>query len=101
VQNRNPVSPTSGTAAQNTTATAQPFPAFEDQLIRVETALKYHFWKVWTVSAGYIFESFEKNDWRTDRLNPFVPGVTSIWMGNNSRNYAAHIVAATLGVRFR
>jgi MtrB/PioB family decaheme-associated outer membrane protein len=97
---RNPVAPTSGTAAQNATATAQPFPAFQDQLLRVETALRYHFWKAWTASFGYVYESFQKNDWRTDRLNPFVPGVTSIWLGDDERNYDAHWVAFTLGYRF-
>jgi MtrB/PioB family decaheme-associated outer membrane protein len=101
VQSRNPVAPTSGTATQNATATARSFPAFEDQLLRVESALQYHFWKMWTASFGYVYESFQKNDWRTDRLNPFVPGVTSIWLGNDARNYDAHWVAVTLGVRFR
>jgi MtrB/PioB family decaheme-associated outer membrane protein len=101
VDNSNPATPTSGTAAQNATATAQPFPAFDDELIRVETSLRYHFWKVWTASLGYVYESFRKNDWRTDRLNPFVPGVTSIWMGNDLRNYAAQTVVATVGFRFR
>jgi Putative outer membrane beta-barrel porin, MtrB/PioB len=100
IQTRNPVAPTSGTAAQDATATAKPFPAFEDQLLRVETALSYHFWKAWTASFSYVFESFQKNDWRTDRLNPFVPGVTSIWLGNDERNYDAHWVAFTLGYRF-
>jgi hypothetical protein len=101
LQTRNPVAPTSGSASQDAAATAKPTPAFEDTLLRLETALKYHFWKMWTASFGYVFESFEKNDWRTDRLNPFVPGVTSIWLGNDARNYSAHIVAVTLGVRFR
>jgi hypothetical protein len=101
VETRNPAVPTSGSAAQNATATAQPFPAFEDSLLRLDTALKYHFGKVWTASLGYAFESFQKNDWRTDRLNPFIPGVTSIWLGNDARNYAAHIVTATLGYRFK
>jgi MtrB/PioB family decaheme-associated outer membrane protein len=99
-ETRNPVAPTSGSAAQNNAATAQPFPAFEDQLLRVETALRYHFWKAWTASFGYVFESFRKNDWRTDQLNPFVPGVTSIWLGDDERNYDAHWVAFTLAYRF-
>lgn len=101
VETRNPLAVTSGTAAQQASAQAKPTPAFEDTLLRLETALKYHFWKMWTASFGYVFESFEKNDWRTDRLNPFVPGVTSIWLGNDARNYSAHIVAVTLGVRFK
>lgn len=101
VETRNPEAVTSGTAAQRTSAIAQPTPAFEDSLFRLETALKYHFGQVWTLSLKYVFESFAKHDWRTDTLNPFVPGVTSIWLGNDARNYDAHIVALTLGVRFK
>jgi MtrB/PioB family decaheme-associated outer membrane protein len=99
--NRNPVAPTSGSAAQNATAKAQRFPAFEDELIRLETALRYHFLKNWTAKLGYVFESWQKHDWRTDQLNPFIPGVTSIWLGNDLRNYTAHIIAASIGYRFR
>ncbi|HET9491114.1 MAG TPA: MtrB/PioB family decaheme-associated outer membrane protein [Methylomirabilota bacterium] len=100
VQNGNPVTPASGTAAQDATATAKPWPAFEDRLLRLETALRYRFAKRWTAKLGYVFESFRKNDWRTDRLNPFIPGVTSIWLGNDARNYDAHMLIATLGYRF-
>jgi hypothetical protein len=67
----------------------------------VDTALRYTFWKVWAVTPGYAYESFEKSDWRTDRLNPFVPGQTSIWLGNDLRNYGAHVVAVTPGYRFK
>lgn len=101
VQTRNPVTPTSGTAAQDATATAKSLPSFEDQLLRVETHLRYRFSKSWTARLGYVFESFQKNDWRTDNLNPFVPGVTSIWLGNDTRNYAAHLLLVTLGYRFQ
>jgi MtrB/PioB family decaheme-associated outer membrane protein len=96
----NPVVPASGTAAQDASATAFPFPATEDQLIRLDAALRYHFWKSWTATFGYAFESFQKNDWRTDRLMPFQPGVTSIWLGDDDRNYTAHIVGLRLGYRF-
>ena len=101
IETRNPVAPTSGTAAQDATARAKPFPAFEDNLLRVDAALKYHFWKAWTATVGYAYESFQKNDWRTDRLTPFIPGVNTIWLGNDSRNYDAHIVGMTLAYRFR
>lgn len=101
IETRNPAPPTSGTAAQRTTAEAKPMPAFEDTLIRIDTALRYHFWKVWTLSFFYAYESFQKNDWRTDRLNPFVPGVSSIWLGTDSRNYAAHLVGLTVGYRIK
>jgi MtrB/PioB family decaheme-associated outer membrane protein len=109
VDTSNPVPPASGTAAQNFTATAKPMPAFEDQLFRVDVALKYHFAKAWTATLGYAWESFEKNDWRTDSLNPFVPvpsaagvpGQTSIWLGGDIKNYSAHIIGATLAYRFK
>jgi MtrB/PioB family decaheme-associated outer membrane protein len=100
VKTRNPIPPTSGTAAQDASATAKPFPDTEDRLIRFETALRY-FWKTWSVSLGYIFEKFDKSDYRTDTLNPFVPGVSSIWLGNDLKDYTAHIFVVTLGYRFR
>jgi hypothetical protein len=70
-------------------------------LIRLDTALRYHFHRNWTASLGYVFESFQKNDWRTDKLNPFIPGTQAIFLGNDSRNYAAHILGMTLAYHFR
>lgn len=81
-------------------AVARDQPDFKDTLIRLDTALRYRFWKVWTASVGYTFESFRKDDWRTDRLNPFTPGSSSIWLGNDLRDYTAHIVGVKLGYRF-
>jgi hypothetical protein len=100
VKNSNPIPPTSGSASQNTTATAQPFPDFEDELVQLRMGLRYHFWKSWYATLGYTFEYFRSTDWRTDGLNPFVPGVTSIWLGNDLRGYTAHIISGTLGYRF-
>ena len=102
VETRNPVAPTSGTAAENLTARAKRWPAFEDELIRLETGLAYHFLKNWTAKIGYIFESFTKHDWRTDTLNPFSPAAgNGIWLGNDLKNYTAHWMVATLGYRFK
>jgi len=100
---RNPNgAPTSGTAAQNFTASAKRMPAFVDTLVRVDTGLRYHFAKNWTAGVAYAFEQFTKADWRTDALNPFIPGVTSsIWLGNDAKDYTAHIVAVTVGYRFK
>ena len=100
---RNPNgAPTSGSSSQNTTASAKRMPAFDDTLIRVDTALRYHISKAWTLGLVYAFENFTKHDWRTDTLNPFLPGVTSsIWLGSDAKNYTAHIVAVTLGYRFK
>ena len=101
IETRNPIGVTSGTAAQQATATAKPMPAFEDNLWRVDTSLQYHFSKSWTASLNYIFESFSKHDWRTDSLNPFIPAAgNSIWLGNDQKNYAAHILGATLRYTF-
>lgn len=102
VETRNPIAPTSAGAGAGaiTTAQAKRFPAFEDGLFRLDSTLHYRFWKVWTASISYAFESFDKHDWRTDTLNPFVPGVTSIWLGNDWRNYSAHSLIARIGYRF-
>ena len=100
IETRNPTGVTSGTAAQRDTARAKPMPAFEDNLWRVESSLQYHLSRAWTASLNYVFESFSKHDWRTDALNPFIPGQSSIWLGNDQKNYAAHILGATLRYRF-
>src|ERR1051325_9367838 len=102
VETRNPFGrQRSGTAAQNTSATAARFPAFTDTLIRLDTGLRYQFWQVWSLTAAYAWESFEKHDWRTDTINPFVPGVTSIYLGNDYKSYTAHIVSLVLGYQFK
>jgi hypothetical protein len=103
IETRNPDgAPTSGTAAQNLTATAKRMPAFEDTLVRLDTGLRYHFSNAWSLGFAYAFEKFTKQDWRTDTLNPFLPGVTSsIWLGSDAKDYTAHIVAVALRYRFK
>jgi MtrB/PioB family decaheme-associated outer membrane protein len=103
IQTRNPNGPPNGnSAANNTTATAKPMPAYDDELIRLETILAYHFWKNWTAKLGYVFESFTKHDWQTDQLNPFMPVAgSSIWLGNNIRNYTAHTIGVAVGYQFK
>jgi MtrB/PioB family decaheme-associated outer membrane protein len=101
VETTNPRTPVSGTAAQRATATATPWPAFEDSLVRIESALKFHFWKVWSAKLGYVFEEFEKHDFRTDTLNPFNPGSNSIYLGNDLKDYTAHMVLVTIGYTFK
>jgi len=80
-------------------------PAADDLLVMFTTALRYHFARSWTASLFYTFEQFRKNDWRTDDLTPFIPqlaGTTgSIWLGNDARNYDAHILGLTLAYSFK
>jgi MtrB/PioB family decaheme-associated outer membrane protein len=82
-------------------ATARTQPPFEDQLVRIDTALRYRFLKAWTASLSYAWEAYQKNDFRTETLNPFIPGQTSVWLGNDLMNYSAHILALTLRYEFR
>ncbi|HSE93066.1 MAG TPA: MtrB/PioB family decaheme-associated outer membrane protein [Methylomirabilota bacterium] len=82
-------------------AVARRQPAFEDMLVRLDTAFRYWVTRQWAVSFGYAFETFKGSDWRTDGLNPFVPGSNSIRLGNDSRNYTAHIVGATVRYVFK
>ncbi|HWC03854.1 MAG TPA: MtrB/PioB family decaheme-associated outer membrane protein [Methylomirabilota bacterium] len=100
VNTSNPTKPTSGTLAQQTSATAKPFPSADDSLIRLGTAIRYAFAKRWTATLAYAFEKFEGTDFRTDGLNPFVPGVTSIWLGSDARDYTAQYVTLGLSYRF-
>jgi len=104
VHNRNPFgAPFSGSASQNTTATANRMPAFEDSLFRLDTALRYRFAKSWTATFAYAWEAFSKHDWRTDTLNPFIPASNtgSIWLGSDDKAYSAHIIALTIGYVFK
>jgi MtrB/PioB family decaheme-associated outer membrane protein len=82
-------------------AVARKQPPYEDMLVRLDTAFRYWVTRQWVVSVGYAFETFTKNDWRTDGLNPFVPGSNSIFLGNDSRNYTAHIIGATVRYVFK
>jgi MtrB/PioB family decaheme-associated outer membrane protein len=100
VNTSNPLPVTSGTPAQRSNATAKPFPDFTDSLFRVDTGFRYHFLKNWTAKLAYAFEKFTQSDFRTDTLNPFIPGQNSIWLGNDFKDYTAHIIVLALTYRF-
>ena len=100
VNTTNPVKPTSGTLAQQTNATAKPFPASDETLIRLGTAIRYALGKGWSATAAYAFEKFTGTNFRTDGLNPFVPGNTSIWLGSDARDYTAQYVTLGLSYQF-
>ena len=92
--------PTGGPVGQNNQAIAQRYPAFEDELLRLDAGLTYHFDKVWTATLGYVLETWHKKDFRTDNLNPFIPNVTSIFLGENYNNYTVNIVSLVVGYKF-
>jgi MtrB/PioB family decaheme-associated outer membrane protein len=105
IENRNELVPVT------TTAVAKHWPSIEDSLLRLETALRYHFLKNWSASLGYAWESFTSTDFRTDHLTPFIPpitgtgvagtGVTSIFLGSDQKDYDAHIIGVSLRYAFR
>ena len=97
---RNPGPVTSGSLSQQQTAQGKRMPATVDSMLRLDAGVRYHFWKGWYATLAYAFEVFDKTDWRSDQLNPFVPGVSSLWLGSDIKDYTAHIVAVTLGYRF-
>jgi len=88
-------------AVANSNQVARRLPAFEDSLLRLEASLRYHFGQVWTASLNYAYEAFSKHDWRTDTINPFVPGNSAVYLGNDLKSYEAHIFGVTLGYRFK
>jgi MtrB/PioB family decaheme-associated outer membrane protein len=104
VQTTNP-NANAGGPALTPAARAKRWPDFTDEMARVETALRYHLSKAWTASVFYAFETFNKHDWRTDELLPWNPnqqGTTgSIWLGNDLKDYDAHILGMTLTYRFK
>jgi hypothetical protein len=100
VDDSNPVRPTSGNSTQRANATVRAFPDLEDSLLQVEASLRYYFTKNWRLGLSYIFERYDQTDFRTDGLNPFVPGSTSIWLGNDPNDYTAHIVVMSVAYRF-
>jgi MtrB/PioB family decaheme-associated outer membrane protein len=88
-------------AVANTNQVARRWPAFEDSLLRLEASLRYRFAQAWTASLNYAYEAFRKHDWRTDTINPFVPGDSAVYLGNDLKNYEAHIFGVTLGYHFK
>ena len=101
IKTRNPITPTSGSSSQNANATAKPFPDLDNELFRVGTAFRYRFLKNWYARLGYFFEMFNEVNFRTDNLQPFNPGVTSIYLGNDLKDYTAHIITMAVGYTFR
>lgn len=81
----NPQTPTGGTVAQNTSATASDFPAVVQTLEPVNAYVQYRVAPEWAMTLRYQSELFGQNDFRTVGLQPATGNF--IFLGNNFMNY--------------
>lgn len=104
IETRNPSATLPG-ATLAATALAARMPAFDDQFVRLDTGLRYYISKSWAATLFYAYESFNKEDWRTDNWLPWNPILATtngfVWLGNDLKDYHAHILGATLTYRFK
>jgi MtrB/PioB family decaheme-associated outer membrane protein len=89
----------------NPAGLAKRMPDFDDQLLRLETKLLYHFAKSWTASVFYAFEQWRHHDWRTDNWLPYNPMMAGtpfgdVYLGVDQKNYDNHMMGVTLAYRF-
>ena len=101
----NPVTPTSGTAAQRVTATAVRYPLSNTNLHTLIAALRYNLARNWSLKGEYRFERFRETDWATDAIGQSgltnLPPTTDVFLGARFlQNYDAHIAAFTLRYQF-
>jgi hypothetical protein len=88
VASYNPTTPTGGTAAQNTSATAWNFPAVTQEMHPMSLYVRYHYSEAWAVTVRYQQESYNQNDYRVGTLTPAI-GTTGnhINLSNFYQNY--------------
>lgn len=101
----NPVTPTSGTAAQRTTATAVRYPLANTNLHTLIAALRFNLTRNWNLKGEYRFEQFRETDWATDAIGlsglTNLPPTNDVFLGTRFvQNYDAHIAAFTLRYQF-
>jgi len=105
IRSFNPVTPTSGTAAQNLTATAVDFPLANTNLLTLIAALRYNLTKNWSIKGEYRWEQFRETDWGTDLIGlsglTNLPPTTDVFLGARFlQDYDAHIGAITVRYQF-
>ena len=77
------------------------WPAFYDQLARLDASIDYEFAKHWTAKFFYAYESFANANWQTGPLVPVQPNTTgSVFLGQHWQDYVAQIVGVTLKYKF-
>jgi MtrB/PioB family decaheme-associated outer membrane protein len=87
----NPLTPTGGSEAQRTNATAVDFPTLENLYSAFESFLRYRPLARWTATVGYTYERFKEKDFRTDGVPPNIGA--DIVLGNDWLDYTAHYLS--------
>ena len=93
----NPVTPTGGTATQNTAATAMDFPTAVQRIQPLTLDLRYRVSPDWSVTARYQSEHFNNYDFRTTGLAPATGNF--IFEGNNLLPYNADLFTILIAFR--
>jgi MtrB/PioB family decaheme-associated outer membrane protein len=101
----NPVTPTSGTGAQQTSAKAVRYPLSNTNLHTLIAALRLNLTGNWSLKGEYRFEQFREKEWATDAIGQSglrnLPPTTDTFLGARFlQNYDAHIGAFTLRYQF-
>ena len=93
----NPQTPTGGTAAQNTAATAVNFPVVTQNLQPMNVFVRYHFAPDWAVTMRYQGELYSQSNYETATLVPATGKF--FFLANNFQNYNARYFTFSFSYR--
>lgn len=106
----NPITPTSGTPAQDTAATAGQFPSRLNWFHQLTASLWYHLTKHLSTKLGYRYERYLRQDFAIENIQPYmgqpdIPGdptraTRDVFLGADVPNYEAHIIEMALRYKF-
>ena len=88
-------------AVATTNEVARPWPAFEDSLLPARGLPPVPLLEVPDGELEPRLRVVPKHDRRTDTIKPFVPSVSAVYLGNDVKNYEAHIFGVTIGYPFK
>ena len=95
----NPTTPAGGTASQNTSAQATDWPDITQKWIPASGWARYRVSDDWAATVQFIYDRFDKVDFRTDGLKPATGA--DIFLGNDYRNYRASFLTMSISYRPR
>jgi len=104
----NPVTPTSGTPAQDATATAGKFPSRLSWFHQLTASLWYHLTRNLSAKLGYTYERYIREDWAIEDIQPYMGDLPAnltraaldVFLGADVPNYEAHIFELALRYKF-